>query len=103
MEQTFASLQRGLRAYLDTGTVDKETYFAVTKLTTDMAIAINDVGAEVCADYYFRALDDAYKFGDTFTALTLGQAAPAISGNDQFDTMYQWMNAFIDPSQNWGL
>lgn len=102
-EQTYASLQGGLRAYLDTGTVDNETYFVVTKLTTDMALAINAVGADVCADYYFRALDDAYKFGDIFTALTLGKAAPAISGNDQFDTMYQWMNAFIDPSQNWGI
>jgi hypothetical protein len=102
-EQTYASLQGGLQAYLDTGAVDKATYFAVIKLTTDMAVAINAVGADVCADYYFRALDDAYKFGDTFTALTLGQAAPAISGNDQFDAMHQWMNAFVDPSQNCGI
>lgn len=102
-EQTYAGLPGGLRAYLDTGTVDKATYFAVMKLVTDMAAAINAISADVCADYYFRALDDAYKFGDTFTALTLGQTAPVITGNDQFEAMHQWMNAFIDPSQNWGL
>jgi hypothetical protein len=102
-EQTFASLQGGLRAYLDTGTVDNETYFRVIELATDIAAAINTIGAAVCADYYFRALDDAYKIGDTFTALTLAQPAPAISGNDQFEAMHQWMNAFADPALNWGL
>jgi hypothetical protein len=99
-EQTYASLQSGLQAYLDSGTVDKDTYLAVIKLTTDMATAVKAIGANVCADYYFRALDDAYKFGDTFTALTLAQAAPAISGNDQFDTMRQWLNAFLDAYLN---
>lgn len=104
-EQTYASLQGGLQAYLDSGTVDKATYFAVIKLTTDMAIAINTIGADVCADYYFRALDDAYKFGDTFTTLTMAQATPAIAGSanaDQFSTMQQWLNALLNANLNAG-
>ena len=40
-EQTYANLHDGLQAYVDSGTVDKETYFAVIKLETDMATAIN--------------------------------------------------------------
>ncbi len=104
-EQTYASLQGGLQAYLDSGTVDKDTYFAMIKLETDMATAINTIGADVCADYYFRALDDAYKFGDTFTALTMGQAAPAIAGSanaDQFNTLLQWINAMLNANLNAG-
>ena len=102
-EQSYVSLQGGLQSYLDSGTVDKETYFAATKLVTDMATAVKAIGANVCADYYFRALDDAYKFGDTFTALTMGQAAPAIAGSanaDQFNTMLQWINAMASASLN---
>ena len=102
-EQTYVSLHGGLQAYLDSGTVDKDTYLAATKLVTDMATAVKAIGANVCADYYFRALDDGYKFGDTFTALTMGQAAPAIAGSanaDQFNTMLQWINAMASASLN---
>ncbi len=104
-EQTYANLQDGLQAYLDSGTVDKDTYFTMTKLVTDMATAINAIGADVCADYYFRVLDDAYKFGDTFTALTMGQAAPAVAGSanaDQFNTMLEWINAMLNANLNAG-
>jgi hypothetical protein len=104
-EQTYASLQGGLQAYLDSGTVDKDTYFAVIKLETAMATAINTIGADVCADYYFRALDDGYKFGDSFSALTMGQAAPAIAGSanaDQFNTLLQWINAMLNANLNAG-
>jgi len=46
----------------------------------------------MCADYYF-GLGRCYKFGDTFTALTIGKAAPAIAGSanaDQFKHDAQW-------------
>ncbi len=101
-EQTYSDLQTGLQAYLDGSTVDKDTYLAVIKLVADMDTAINANQQNMCAGIYYRVLDDVYKFGDTFSALALAQAAPAISGNDRFDTMNQWLtavlNAYLNPT-----
>ena len=95
-EQTYSDLLPGLQAYLDGGTVDKDTYLAVIKLVADMDTAIIANQQNMCAGIYYRVLDDVYKFGDTFSALTLAQAAPAISGNDRFDTMNQWLTAVLN-------
>ena len=47
-EQTYANLQRGLQAYQDSGTVDKDTYLAVIKLVADMERRSTPIG-RICA------------------------------------------------------
>jgi hypothetical protein len=103
-EQTYDGLHDGLQAYLDSGTVDKETYLAVIKLVNDMDTAMKAAEQNTCADYYYRAFEDAYKFGDTFITLTLGQIAPDVQASasaEQFNTLLQYcndaLNAYINP------
>jgi hypothetical protein len=94
LEQTYAGLQPAMQAYLENGTVDKDTYIAVLKLVNDTATLANANPAP-CADDYTRLVNDIYTFGDTLTTLTLGQIAPYMSGDvnaDWFNTLLQYCN-----------
>lgn len=95
LELSYDALQPGLQNYLDTGTVDKDTYLASIKLVNDMGAAAKAVEGNLCADYYDRAVGDVYKFGDTFITLTLGQIAPDMAASasaDEFNTLLQYCN-----------
>lgn len=78
LEQTYAGLHPSLQAYLDEGTVDKETYISMLNLVNDTATTAN-ANPEPCNEYYSQMANDLYIFNDTLTTLTLGQIAPYVS------------------------
>lgn len=81
LEHTYAGLQTSLQAYLDEGTVDKETYIGMLNLVNDTATTANANPAP-CNEHYFQLANDLYIFNDTLTTLTLGQIAPYLSESD---------------------
>ena len=100
-DQTYASLMPAMQTYLDSGTVDKDTYIASLKLVGDLDTAI--ATQTLCADFYDHLIGDFYTFGDTLTTLTLGQIAPYMSGNanaDRFNTLLNYCNDALNSSVN---
>ena len=94
LEETYAGMQPALQAYLENGTVDKDTYITMLKLVNDTG-ALANANSEPCAENYTRLTNDIYTYGDTLTTLTLGQIAPYMSENtnaDQFNTLLQYCN-----------
>jgi hypothetical protein len=100
-DQTYYNLRDGLQAYLDSGTVEKDTYIASLKLVGDLDTAL--AAQTLCADFYVHLINELYTYGDTLTTLTLGQIAPYMSGNasaDRFNTLLAYCNDALYGSAN---
>ncbi len=100
-DQTYASLTPALQTYLDSGTVDKDTYIASLKLVGDLDTAM--ASQTLCADFYDHLIGDLYTFGDTLTTLTLGQIVTYMPGSasaDRFDTLLKYCNDALNSSLN---
>jgi hypothetical protein len=98
LEHTYAGLQPSLQAYLDEGTVDKETYISLLNLVNDMATVAN-ANPEPCNEYYFQLANDLYIFNDTLTTLTLAQIVPYVSDSDnaeRLNTLLEYCNGALN-------
>lgn len=102
LEHTYAGLQPSLQAYLDEGTVDKETYISMLNLVNDTATIAN-ANPEPCNEHYFQLANDLYIFNDTLTTLTLAQIAPYVSETanaERLNTLLAYCNDALNSHPN---
>ncbi len=96
-EKTYYDQSDALQSYLDNGTVDKDTYITIAKGLSEMSSAL-DSGSASCAELYQRALNCMYLYGDTFTALSLGQTAPYLKDSadaEAFNSLVTYYNGVL--------
>jgi hypothetical protein len=102
LEHTYAGLQPSLQAYLDDGTVDKETYIGMLNLVNDTATLAN-ANPEPCNEHYSQLANDLYIFNDSLTTLTLAQIAPYMSESDnseRFNMLIEYCNDALNSYLN---
>ncbi len=102
VEEAYTNILPNLQAYLDEGTVGKDTYIASMQIVTTLDAAVNNLSG-ICADYYTRLANDLYTYGDTLTTLTLGQIAPYITEGDnaeRFSTLLGYCNDALNSYLN---